>query len=76
MERASAFTAVPGWGGVAIGLTAVVAGIAAQVSLDQQFFVWLAEALLAIAVGGFALRWKARRVAPADVFPARPASAG
>ena len=49
MERASAFTAVPGWGGVAIGLTALFAGtMAAGHTLDQQFFVWLIEALLAI----------------------------
>ena len=72
MERASAFTAVPGWGGVGIGLTALVAG--AGRTLDQQFFVWLVEALLAIAVGGFALRWKSRRVAlPVFSRPARRA---
>ena len=47
---------------------------AAGRTLDQQFFVWLAEALLAIAVGGFALRWKARRVAlPMFSRPARRA---
>lgn len=75
MERASAFTAVPGWGGVAIGVTALLAGImAAGRTLNQQFFVWLIEALLAIAVGGVALRWKSRRVAlPTFSRPARRA---
>jgi hypothetical protein len=75
MERASAFTAVPGWGGVAIGLTALVAGcIAAGRSLEGQFFVWLAEGLIAMVLGVAALRWKSQRIAlPLASRPAKRA---
>ncbi|HEX6545647.1 MAG TPA: hypothetical protein VF023_05030, partial [Bryobacteraceae bacterium] len=64
MERASAFTAVPGWGGVAIGVTALIAGIfAAGRNLEGQFFVWLTEGVIALALGVVALQWKSRRIA-------------
>ena len=63
MERASAFTAVPGWGGVAIGWTAIIAGLFAEGRpLRSQFFIWLAEGVIAAAIGSCSLRWKARRV--------------
>jgi hypothetical protein len=50
MERAGSFTAVPGRGGIAIGLTAIAAaGIAShQPSTARWIFVWLAEAVLAM----------------------------
>lgn len=75
MERASAFTAVPGWGGVAIGVTALVAGIlAAGRSLEGQFFVWLTEGVIALALGIAALQWKSRRIAlPLASRPAKRA---
>lgn len=75
MERASAFTAVPGWGGVVIGFTALIAGaIASHKSLAGQFWVWLAEALVAGIIGIAALRWKSERVAmPLASRPARRA---
>ncbi len=64
MERAAAFTAVPGWGGVAIGLTALGAGaISFYCSTREQFFVWLGEAILAILMAFFAVQWKSRRLA-------------
>jgi hypothetical protein len=62
MERAGSFTAVPGWGSVAVGATALVATlIAAQQRTDAAWLaVWLAEAVVGIAIGGVALVWKAR----------------
>jgi hypothetical protein len=62
MERAGSFTAVPGWGSVAVGATALLAAwIAAQQRTDAAWLaVWLAEAVVGIAIGGVALVWKAR----------------
>lgn len=75
MERASAFTAVPGWGGVAIGFTALVAALlAAGHDEVSQFFIWTKEGLLALALGIVALRWKSRRIAlPLASRPAKRA---
>src|SRR5579864_8388571 len=52
MERSSAFTAVPGWGQVAMGATAIMAAwFAAQQTAQANWLaVWLGEALLAISV--------------------------
>ena len=46
MERATSFTAVPGWGGVAMGITALgAASIAArQTSQHAWLLTWVAEA--------------------------------
>jgi hypothetical protein len=64
MERAASFTAVPGWGGVAIGLTAVVAGIVAwRMPAQQQFLAWLVEAVVALTIGCVAVRRKSKRLA-------------
>jgi hypothetical protein len=62
MERAGAFTAVPGWGGVAMGCIAVIAGLAAtrQPVRQQWLYCWLAAASIALLVGGIAMRQKAR----------------
>lgn len=61
MERASNFTAVPGWGGVAMGLTAVIAAIIAllQTDVQQWLAVWLVEALVAIGIGAYSMHRKA-----------------
>ncbi len=63
MERASAFTAVPGWGGAAMGLTALLAAAVASrsTSLDAWLAIWLGEAVFAFALGAAAMVWKARR---------------
>jgi hypothetical protein len=64
MERAASFTAVPGWGGVVIGITALGAGsIAFGRPLREQFFIWFAEALVAFAIAVLALRSKSKRLA-------------
>ena len=62
MERASAFTAVPGWGGIALGITALgAAGVAAaQKSPENWLITWLAEAIVATGVAGWTALGKAR----------------
>ncbi len=63
MERATLFTAVPGWGMVAVGLTACAAAAlaAAQPTLWRWLLVWASEAALALAIGSAAMWRKARR---------------
>lgn len=63
MERATSFTAVPGWGGVAMGGTALVAAaLAAQQPTSAGWLaVWLGEAVVAAMIGGYAMARKARR---------------
>ncbi len=63
MENASSFTAVPGWGGVGIGVTALVAAWLAtrQANPTAWILVWGAEAVCALAIGGLAIFLKARR---------------
>ena len=63
MERASAFTAVPGWGGVAMGITALVAAAVAGAAPDSFRWLacWLLEAVLAGAIALVAMSLKARR---------------
>jgi len=74
MERASAFTAVPGMGGVAMGVTALAAaGLSLFAKTPAEWLgVWLAEACVAIAIGVWAMARKARR-AGSELFsgPAR-----
>ena len=57
MERAGSFTAVPGWGGVAMGVTAIAAGVVAaqQTSAGAWLATWLVEGGLAVAVGILAM---------------------
>ena len=63
MARATPLTAVPGWGGVAMGVSALVAAWFAsrQGNRAEWLAVWLAEAVLALGIGGFALVRKAFR---------------
>lgn len=62
MERAGSFTAVPGWGGAGIGLTAIVAGAIAsgQQSPQRWLLIWLIEAALAMALAVLTVARKAR----------------
>lgn len=61
MARAGSFTAVPGWGGVAMGATAVLAGALARTTTDptEWLAVWLGGAVIAVGVGGAFLVRKA-----------------
>jgi hypothetical protein len=74
MERAGSFTAVPGWGGLAMGLTAVAAGLiaAGQGSPAGVIGIWTATGIVALAIGLFAMRKKAGRAdVPLLSTPAR-----
>jgi len=63
MERAGEFTAVPGWGGVAMGVTALVAAFFAsrQVTAERWLSIWLIEAFVAVAIAAPAAATKAHR---------------
>lgn len=63
MERAAEFTAVPGWGGAAMGLTALLASWIAsrQASPRAWLTVWLVEAFVAVAIAGSTAATKAHR---------------
>ena len=63
MERAAEFTAVPGWGGVAMGITALAAALWAsrQGTPRGWVAVWLAEAFVAVAIAAPSAATKARR---------------
>ncbi len=62
MENAGSFTAVPGWGGAAIGATALFAALAASRCEDVWSWLlsWALEALLAMAILVIAMAYKAR----------------
>jgi hypothetical protein len=79
MERSAAFTAVSGWGHALLGFTAVAAAMVAarQASPFGWLRVWLAEALLAMAIGLLTCTWKAnRRGLPLFSGPARKVALG
>ena len=64
MERSTAFTAVPGYGGALMGLTAIAAAIIAsfQTTIREWAIVWLIEAALALTIGLFAM-WQKSKMA-------------
>lgn len=64
MERSASFTAVPGYGGMLMGVTAIVAAYIAniQVYLVDSLTVWLIEAALAFAIGLLAM-WQKSKIA-------------
>jgi hypothetical protein len=74
MERSTSFTAVPGYGGMLMGVTAIVASYIAhtQIYLRDWLVVWLVEACLAFAIGLLAM-WQKSKIADQSLFsiPAR-----
>lgn len=74
MERSTAFTAVPGYGGIFMGLTAIGAAFIAnfQPLVRDWLIVWLVEAILAFAIGLFAM-WQKSKIAnmPLTSAPAK-----
>ena len=71
MERSTHFTAVPGYGGMLMGATAVVAAyIAAQQPYRRdRLIVWLTEACLAFAIGLLAM-WQKSKIAKTSLLSA------
>ena len=63
MARAGRFTAVPGWGGVLIGLTACVAAVLSGPPDNSRRWmtIWFADAAVAGAIALAAIAIKARR---------------
>ncbi len=74
MERSASFTAVPGYGGILMGVTAVVAAVVAngQIYLRDWLVVWLLEACLAFAIGLLAM-WQKSKIGKTSLLstPAR-----
>jgi hypothetical protein len=74
MERSTHFTAVPGYGGVFMGLTAIVAAFiaSAQPLVKDRLTTWFIEAILAFAIGLFAM-WQKSKIAkmPLNSAPAK-----
>jgi hypothetical protein len=62
MARAASFTAVPGWGTVLMGLSALGAAAlaAAQSTSTAWLLIWLLEAAIAVVIGVAAMVLKAR----------------
>lgn len=71
MERSTHFTAVPGYGGMLMGVTAIVAAYIAstQIYLRDWLIVWLVEAGLAFEIGLLAM-WQKSRIVGASLFSA------
>ncbi len=63
MQRSEAFTAVPGFGTVAIGLLALVATPLAAMQPTQGGWVgvWVVVALLSVPAAGLSMVWKSRQ---------------
>ena len=64
MERSASFTAVPGYGGMLMGATAIVAAYISnrQIYTVDALGVWLIEAFLALAIGLLAM-WQKSKIA-------------
>lgn len=62
MERAATFTAVPGWGGVLMGLVGLAAAIAGHFAHPHYWMeIWFAAGMLSVLIGSAAVFEKARR---------------
>ena len=64
MSKAGRFTAVPGWGGVAMGVSAAVTAALASRTVDRTAWLewWLGEAAVAIVIAAITMTRKARRL--------------
>jgi hypothetical protein len=74
MERSAAFTAVPGWGMFAVGVSALPAAwLASHYAFDLRWLeIWICEAVLAVSLAIVAIQSKAvRRGLPWTSGPGR-----
>ena len=71
MERSTHFTAVPGYGGIFMGATAIAAAVIAnfQPAVRDWLIVWLVEAFLAFAIGLFAM-WQKSKITKTSLLSA------
>lgn len=71
MERSTHFTAVPGYGGLLMGVTATAAAYIAaqQIYMRDWLIVWLTEAFLAFAIGLLAM-WQKSKIAGESLLSA------
>ena len=71
MERSTHFTAVPGYGAVLMGATAIGAAFIAQgqIFLREWIFIWIAEAALAFSIGLLAM-WQKSKLAKTSLISA------
>ena len=74
MSRAAEFTAVPGWGGVALGVTAIATAFVSGPPDGSRrwILIWVADAVVAVAIGMVTMTVKARRIG-APLSSAAPA---
>jgi hypothetical protein len=79
MERSTHFTAVPGYGGALMGVTAIAASIIASFQINYRLWLmtWLIEAVLAFAIGLLTMWQKSKTVnTPLTSAPARKFARG
>lgn len=71
MERTTSFTAVPGYGGMLMGATAIAAAYMAarQPLISDWLLVWIAEAVLAFSIGLLSM-WQKSKIAGQSLFSA------
>src|SRR3954464_6547025 len=69
MERSTSFTAVPGYGGMLMGVTAAAAAYIASIQPDTRswFVTWIVEAGLGFAIGLLAM-WQKSRIVDTSLF--------
>lgn len=79
MERSVVFTSVPGYGGILMGSTAIVAAYFAhsQANLRDWLTVWLVEAVLAFFIGLLAM-WQKSKIGKVSLLstPAKKFASG
>lgn len=69
MERSAVFTSVPGYGGILMGATAIVAAYIAhsQTYIRDWLIVWLTEAVLAFFIGLLTM-WQKSKISKTSLF--------